>query len=61
MDGLKGPVKSDHPVKSIRLVPSAGGVFDVRVDGGLVFSKHEAHRHAEPDEILQAVKVLLKG
>ena len=28
-----------------------GGIFDVRVDGDLVYSKHETGRHAEPGEV----------
>lgn len=32
------------------------GVFDVVVDGRQIFSKHEAGRFPEPDEILRALK-----
>jgi selenoprotein W-related protein len=38
------------------LLPSKGGVFEVEVDGDLVFSKKERGRHAELDEILTAVR-----
>ncbi len=34
------------------LVRGDDGVFDVVVDGRLVFSKHEAGRFPDPDEIL---------
>jgi selT/selW/selH-like putative selenoprotein len=30
-------------------------VFDVRVDGRLVFSKHEAGRFPDPEEIVAAL------
>ncbi len=30
----------------------SGGVFDVVVDGELIFSKHEQGRYPEPEEIL---------
>ena len=33
------------------------GIFDVEVDGSLVFSKHEAGRFPEDDEVL----ALLRG
>jgi selT/selW/selH-like putative selenoprotein len=38
------------------LVRGAAGVFDVEVDGARVFSKHEAGRFPEPDEIVAAVR-----
>jgi selenoprotein W-related protein len=34
-------------------VPSSGGVFEVTVDGRLVFSKRALRRHAEPGEIMR--------
>ena len=34
------------------LVRGDDGIFDVVVDGRLVFSKHEAGRFPDPDEIL---------
>ena len=39
-----------------KLVPSSGGVFDVMVDGKLVFSKRGAGRHARPGEIVDLLK-----
>ena len=39
-----------------KLVPSSGGVFDVMVDGKLVFSKRAAGRHAKPGEIVDRLK-----
>lgn len=37
---------------TVTLKKGRGGIFDVRVDGELVFSKHEVDRHAEPGEVL---------
>jgi selenoprotein W-related protein len=34
-------------------VESSGGVFDVAVDGRVVFSKKAMGRHAEPGEIVK--------
>ena len=45
----------------IRQVPSSGGVFEVTVDGHLVFSKKAMGRHAKPGEVLQAVERLKGG
>ena len=39
-------------VSSLRIIPSGGGVFEVTVDGQLVFSKKALRRHAEPGEIM---------
>jgi selT/selW/selH-like putative selenoprotein len=39
-----------------KLVPSSGGIFDVMVDGRLVFSKRAAGRHAKPGEIVDLLK-----
>ncbi|MFQ5666741.1 MAG: SelT/SelW/SelH family protein [Candidatus Binatia bacterium] len=37
------------------LVRGKDGVFDVRVDGRLVFSKHELNRFPEPGEVESAI------
>ena len=46
----------EHVIESITLVPSDGGRFEVTINGKLVFSKLQTHRHAEPGEILGLVK-----
>lgn len=40
----------------MKLIPGSGGVFEVVVDGDLVFSKQALGRHAEPGEVLKLVK-----
>jgi selenoprotein W-related protein len=45
----------DQVITRLVLVPSHGGRFEVTVDGQLIFSKHETHRHAEPGEIVRLV------
>jgi len=35
------------------LIRGGGGIFDVHQDGELVFSKHEAGRFPEDDEVLE--------
>ena len=37
------------------LIQGSGGVFDVVVDGKLVFSKKALGRHAEPGEVLALI------
>jgi len=38
------------------LIPSDGGVFEVVVDGDLVYSKKRTGRHAEPDEVAGLIR-----
>lgn len=40
----------------MELIESAGGVFEVVVDGELVFSKMALGRHAEPGEVLGLIQ-----
>lgn len=42
-------------IRSWKLIPSKGGVFEVTVNGELVFSKKALDRHAEPGEIRAAI------
>jgi predicted Rdx family selenoprotein len=44
---------------SSKLIPSDGGVFDVKVDGVLVYSKHETGRHIKNnEEVLAKIREL---
>lgn len=45
----------EHETESLKLIPSRGGVFEVVVDGDLIYSKKETGRHAEYEEV--AVKI----
>lgn len=40
------------------MVPSGGGVFEVSLDGGLIFSKKGLKRHANPGEVAELVRGL---
>ncbi len=46
-------------VAGLTLVPGRGGVFDVRIDGELVFSQKQANRFPEPREIKDALRAKL--
>lgn len=39
----------------MELIESSGGVFEVTLDGELVFSKSEIGRHAEPGEVMRLI------
>ena len=45
--------------RDVRLIPSKGGVFEVIVDGDLVFSKKELRRHANPGEVVGLLEARL--
>ncbi len=51
----------EHDLDEIVLIPSRGGVFEVYLDGRMLFSKKRAKRHAEYDEVLKAARAILRG
>ncbi len=42
-----------HVIDTLTLDTGSKGVFDVEVDGELLYSKHATGRHAEPGEVLR--------
>ncbi len=38
-------------IRSLRLIPSRGGAYEVTVNGDLLYSKKQLKRHAEPGEV----------
>ena len=51
--------KFEHHIKDVTVIPSRGGVFEVMVGDELVFSKLELGRHAEIDEVINAVDAVV--
>jgi selenoprotein W-related protein len=49
----------EHVIEEIKIVPSDGGKFEVTVNGQLLYSKLQTHRHAEPGEVLGLVRKLV--
>lgn len=45
-------------IESFTLVPSDGGRFELSVNGELVYSKLQTHRHAEPGELARLIRQL---
>jgi selT/selW/selH-like putative selenoprotein len=43
------------------LIRGKDGVFDVRVDGKLIFSKHDLGRFPDPDEVESKLERLKAG
>ena len=48
-----------HVIEDLRLVTGENGVFDVTVDGDLIYSKAQTGRHAEPSEVLDLFTALM--
>jgi selenoprotein W-related protein len=42
-----------HVISELTLITGSQGVFDVTVDGEMLFSKRAHGRHAKPGEVLQ--------
>lgn len=49
-------LEREFPDAEVRLVPSSGGVFEVKADGKLVFSKRALRRHAQPGEVVELMR-----
>ena len=48
-----------HVIDELRIVPGSKGIFDVTVDGELLFSKYTEGRHAKPGEVLTRFTALV--
>jgi selenoprotein W-related protein len=44
------------PDADVGLVEASGGLFEVSMDGKLIYSKRAKGRHAEPGEVLRLVR-----
>lgn len=51
----------EHVIESVTLSPSGGGRFEVSVNGKLVYSKLQTHRHAAPGEVAALVNKIVEG
>jgi selenoprotein W-related protein len=50
----------EYKIESFSLVPSDGGKFEVSVNGDLVYSKLRTSRHAEPGEVAELLRKVIK-
>ncbi len=51
--------KFEHYIDDVTVIPSSGGVFEVTVGEKLVFSKKQLERHAEIQEVLDAIDAVI--
>jgi selenoprotein W-related protein len=52
---LADRIKSEFGVQP-ELVGGSGGIFDVQVDGKLIYSKHETGRFPKDQEVLEQLR-----
>lgn len=48
-----------HVIDEFKIITGGKGVFDVEVNGELIFSKKAIGRHAEPGEILELFRQIV--
>ena len=48
-----------HVIRELTLITGSKGVFDVIVDGEVLFSKRATGRHAKPGEVLELFRELV--
>jgi selenoprotein W-related protein len=49
----------ERVIGRLEIVPGSGGIFDVHVDGRLVFTKSMIGRYPDPDDVLPLLRPLL--
>ncbi len=47
-------IKDTHGV-DVEMIKGGGGIFDVKLDGQLIYSKHETGRFPENEEVLAKI------
>lgn len=50
-DALKGALGCE-----VKLIEGAGGIFDVKADRQLIYSKHQTGRFPEHNEVIEALR-----
>ncbi len=48
-----------HKIDDLTLRPGPRGIFDVAVNGELIFSKHATGRHAHTGELLELFEAII--
>jgi selenoprotein W-related protein len=49
----------ERSISSLEVVPGTGGIFDVYIDGELVFTKSMLGRYPEPDDVMPLLRAKL--
>ncbi|MBT5927783.1 MAG: SelT/SelW/SelH family protein [Verrucomicrobia bacterium] len=51
-------MKFKQDIASLTLIPEGGGLFEVIVDGRLIYSKKATGKFPDPDTIVQEVRAM---
>jgi selenoprotein W-related protein len=51
----------ESEIGTIEVVTGAGGIFDVHLDGELVFTKSMLGRYPDPDDVVPLIRERLAG
>ena len=51
----------EHEIGTVEVVTGTGGIFDVHVDGELVFTKSMLGRYPDPDDVIPLVREKLEA
>ena len=51
----------EDEIETIEVVTGAGGIFDVHLDGELVFAKSMLGRYPDPDDVVPLIRERLDG
>ena len=49
----------ENAISTLEVVPGTGGIFDVHVDGELVFTKSMLGRYPEPEDVVPLLRAKL--
>ncbi len=55
---MAAEIRDRYPNADVQLNRASGGLFEVAVDGELVFSKRQLGRHAEAGEVVELIEKL---
>jgi len=51
----------EQGIGAVEVIPGANGIFDVHLDGELVFTKSMLGRYPDPDDVLPLLRERLSG
>jgi len=49
----------EHDIGNVTLIPSRGGVYEVVLDGDLIYSKKATGEHAEYEDVASPIRAAL--
>ncbi|MDF1615350.1 Rdx family protein [Desulfurivibrio alkaliphilus] len=54
--GLEAEIKKNFPLATVELIAGSNGIYDIKVDGRQIFSKHQSGRFPDNREIIELLK-----